>query len=601
MNIGKIKNFLLKLLKLLGYLVIAFVCLCVAFLVYYIISSQIHANDEDYKPAISIYTIVSPSMTPVINVYDVVVNTRVNDPENIQVGDIITYVSKAPTSEGMTITHRVVAIAKADDGTIEFMTQGDNNSEPDSLYVRYDQVIGKEILIIPVIGRLQFLLANQKGWLFLLLIPISIYVLFEIYKLIDLFGLRKKVNTIVGTTEESFIERKKEQKQQEIERKIAIKEELKLETQYKDSLIRSEKEPVGFLESYNESTYSVAKNKYIKTPTETKQVKVKNTEIPVKVSSGKVEPVKEKVEKVEKPEKVEIELPKIKENPYVINKPIEILDTDELTSKIKEYDTKIEKLDKMIADIEKIPVPEKKEKAEIVEKDNYLSKKKIKVKAVEPTKNQKKPAPTRRKKKVEEPKTEFKPSLTQTIELTQITNLENKRMKVERPVTEDIKVVRERDLAKEEKEKKPTKKKLNLNPKEIKTVSRKTTKKAVEVEVEKKVTPKVEVTTKEVLPPKVTVEINRNQVAPKKEVNITEEKVTERKIDLSTREVPTETTIEINRRINQVQPRKTTKTTEYEEESNKKVKVELNRDFERNVETTEKKKYPPLIEIRKVR
>ncbi len=596
MNIGKIKKFLLKLLKLLGYLVIAFVCFCVAFLVYYIISSQIHANDEDYKPAVSIYTIVSPSMTPVINVYDVVVNTRVNDPNDVQVGDIITYVSKAPTSEGMTITHRVVAIAKAEDGTIEYMTQGDNNSEPDSLYVRYDQVIGKEIFVIPLIGRLQFLLANQKGWLFLLLIPISIYVLFEIYKLIDLFGLRKKVNNIVGTTEESYIERKKEQKQLEIERKNAIKEELKLETQYKDSLIRSEKESAGFLETYNETIYTVAKNKYIKPVKEEKQVKTKTTEIPVQVSTGKVEPVKEKVEKVEKNEKVEkteIELPKIKENPFVINKPIEILDTDELTTKIKEYDTKIEKLDKMIADIEKIPVPEKKAKAEIVEKDNYLTKKKIKVKAVEPTKNQKKPAPTKRKKKVEEPKIEFKPSLTQTIELTQITNLENKRMKVERPETEDIKVVRERDLAPKE-EKKPTKKKLNLNPNKIKTVTRKTTKKT-EVEVEKKVTPKVE--TKEVLPPKVTIEINRNQTTPKKEVEKVIEPIPERKI-----EVPTETTIEINRRMNQVPSRKVTKTTtNYEEESNKKVKVELNRDFERNVEEPEKKKYPPLIEIRKVR
>ena len=252
----------------------------------------------------------------------------------------------------------------------------------------------------------------------------------------------------------------------------------------------------------------------------------------------------------------------------------------------------------MIADIEKIPVPEKKAKAEIVEKDNYLTKKKIKVKAVEPTKNQKKPAPTKRKKKVEEPKIEFKPSLTQTIELTQITNLENKRMKVERPETEDIKVVRERDLAPKE-EKKPTKKKLNLNPNKIKTVTRKTTKKT-EVEVEKNVTPKVE--TKEVLPPKVTIEINRNQTTPKKEVEKVIEPIPERKIEVTKEEVPTETTIEINRRINQVPSRKVTKTTtNYEEESNKKVKVELNREFEKNVEETEKKKYPPLIEIRKVR
>jgi len=59
------------------------VCLIVFFLLYYIFSSQLHANDEDYKPFISVYTIVSPSMTPVINVYDVVVNVRVDNPQNI--------------------------------------------------------------------------------------------------------------------------------------------------------------------------------------------------------------------------------------------------------------------------------------------------------------------------------------------------------------------------------------------------------------------------------------------------------------------------------------------------------------------------------------
>jgi len=548
MNIEKIKNFFMKLLKLLGYIVIAFVCLCVAFLVYYIISSQIHANDENYKPAISIYTIVSPSMTPVINVYDVVVNTKVKNPENIQVGDIITYVSKSPTSEGMTITHRVTRIDKAQDGSYEFMTQGDNNSEPDSLYVQFDQVIGKEVIIIPALGRLQFLIANQKGWLFLLLIPVSIYVLFEIYKLIDLLGLRRRVNNVVGTTEESLIERKKEQRQQEKERKIAIKEELNTKTLQKESLIRNEQESEGFLERYNETTISVVSNKYKKAPKKEKTTKTAIATVPTKVSTGKNVPVKDKVE-------VEVELPKIKENPYVINKPIEILDTDELTTKIKEYDTKIEKLDKMIADIEKIPVSEKKE--EIVEKDDYLTKRKIKVNKVEPTKNQKKPTPVRKKVNKEETKITFKPELTQTIELTQIMPTENKRLKIERPVTEDIKDVRKKDL--EDKKETKSKKKLNLNPTTIKTVTRSRKKKVEVEEPEKEI--KVEINRKPIEEPKVKVEV--------------EPKVTERKI-----------------------------TVEVEEKKPTKVEPFITMDDfkeEETIETKPKKKYPPLVEIRKIR
>ena len=199
--------------KLLYFIVIAFVCLIAAFLLYYIISSQIHAGDENYKPRISVYTIISPSMTPNINVYDVVVNIRTDNPQDIQVGDVITYKSTAATSEGMTITHRVIQRRQLPDGTFEYMTQGDNNAEPDSVYVTYDNVIGKEIFVIPYLGHIQFLLANQKGWLFLLLIPVSIYLIREIFKLIDLLGLRRRVNKVVGTKEESVVEKRKIEKE----------------------------------------------------------------------------------------------------------------------------------------------------------------------------------------------------------------------------------------------------------------------------------------------------------------------------------------------------------------------------------------------------
>ena len=172
-------NLIQRLLKTIYYIITIIVCIIVFLLLYYIITSQFHAKDEDYKPGFSIYTIVSPSMTPVINVYDVVVNVKVTSPADIQVGDIITYKSAAANSEGMTITHRVIEVAQLPDGTYEYMTQGDNNSKPDSLYVTFDNVIGKEIVIIPALGRLQFLIANQKGWLVLLLIPVLIYLIKE--------------------------------------------------------------------------------------------------------------------------------------------------------------------------------------------------------------------------------------------------------------------------------------------------------------------------------------------------------------------------------------------------------------------------------------
>ena len=159
--------------KMLSCIAISFSCIIIIFLLFNVIMTQLNANNENYRPFISIYTIVSPSMTPVIEVYDVVVNVKVNRAENIEIGDIITFKSKSSLSEGLTITHRVIGIDKQTNGNIRFITQGDNNSEPDANYVEFENIIGKEILIIPGLGNLQFLLSSYKGWIFLLLIPIS--------------------------------------------------------------------------------------------------------------------------------------------------------------------------------------------------------------------------------------------------------------------------------------------------------------------------------------------------------------------------------------------------------------------------------------------
>ena len=426
--------------KLLYYIVITFVCLLVIFLIYYIISAQLNADNEDYKPKISIYTIVSPSMTPVIKVYDVVVNVRVDSPQDIEVGDIITYVSKSSTSEGMTITHRVIAVNVLPDGTYEYTTQGDNNDEPDSSTVTYNQIIGKEVVIIPYVGRLQFLIANQKGWLFVLLIPVSIYTFVEIYKLISLFSLRKRVDEITTPVNDN----KEAELLANNLRKEQIKEELNSHIIPKTAYIKSDEEDKGFLEEYNETIVNVKQNKYSKNPSfdDLKEVKVPTT-------------------------KKEIEDYK--------SKSVEILDTDELTSKIKEYDDKIDELDKIMTNINQKEV--EKEPNEVVE-DNYLKGHKIKVTNAEVAKKQtpkkilpKEPYQDKAKPSIIDLSNDITPIEEGTI-FEDIIPIDNSRLKIERPESEDITSAKER-IIKETKEV-PKEKKLNLNPKTVKKVSRTT-------------------------------------------------------------------------------------------------------------------------------
>lgn len=77
-----------------------------------------------YRP----FFIMSASMEPTIMTHQLVVAVPVN-PEDVEVGDIITYdlYSNISSSIKQTIIHRVVAIN--DDGT--FVFKGDNNDEAD--------------------------------------------------------------------------------------------------------------------------------------------------------------------------------------------------------------------------------------------------------------------------------------------------------------------------------------------------------------------------------------------------------------------------------------------------------------------------------------
>ena len=455
-------NILQIILKLLSYIVIAFVCAITFFLLYYIVNSQLHANDEKYKPGISVYTIVSPSMTPVIKVYDIVVNARVSSPEKIEIGDIITYKSQAANSQGMTITHRVVAIDKTEDGRYEYMTQGDNNSEPDSLFVTYDQVIGKEIMIIPKLGKLQFLIANKRNWLLLLLIPIGIYLVKELFKLIDLFGLRKKVVKVMEPKPESTTY--KPTKLQIEERKEQIRENLKNNETLKDSYIKSRLEPESFLEKYTETKVEVKTNKYANLKKKSKEIITPAVEEDKKIDH--IEKVSVKDVKEVEPEK-QIVLPKQK---VEIQDQYEILDTDELSSKIKEYDDKIVQLNKMMADIDNLKDKKEEPKEEpFIEVDNFLKGGKIKVTKIEETKNQKRKVASKRitdpSKYVEEVKIELNPIIG--------TPTYNSRTKIARPNSVDIKELRSIEKPVPKKEEPKKKKRLNLNPREVTKVTKK--------------------------------------------------------------------------------------------------------------------------------
>ncbi len=187
------KSVLKNIMTIISWVIFTILIIIGALLLYYAVSMRLYATKGDkFEPKFALYTIVSPSMVPNLNVYDTIVDLRVDKKEDIKVNDVITFISTSSISSGMTVTHRVVEIVNDGDGTISYRTKGDNNLTTDSSTAPYENVIGKVWFKIPQLGRLQFFIASKGGWLICVLIPALFIIVKDILKIIKLSNFKKK-------------------------------------------------------------------------------------------------------------------------------------------------------------------------------------------------------------------------------------------------------------------------------------------------------------------------------------------------------------------------------------------------------------------------
>ncbi len=233
--------------NILSWTLFVVLSLCCAFLIYYFIAMNIYARKgPGYEPEIAIYTIISGSMEPEIKVYDMIVDKKVRKPEDLKVGDVVSYNStKLKPGEKISVTHKIIAIQEIN-GEYVFTTKGINNPTKDEYPVYFEDITGKVIFKIPQLGKVQFLLASKMGYLICILIPAIIIILKNTVKLIRLLKLEErfpnnilfmpikppqKLLTLKGY-EKPF--EKIEIKKQNIEEPVEIKEEKTLEEIYEE-------------------------------------------------------------------------------------------------------------------------------------------------------------------------------------------------------------------------------------------------------------------------------------------------------------------------------------------------------------------------------
>ena len=98
-------------------------------------------------------TVISGSMEPEISVGDYVIIKKPKK-EDIQKGTIITF-----EQDGVLVTHRVESVVS--DGV--YSTKGDANNTVDSKLVKFENILGTSVLVVPKFGKLLLWLRTIPG------------------------------------------------------------------------------------------------------------------------------------------------------------------------------------------------------------------------------------------------------------------------------------------------------------------------------------------------------------------------------------------------------------------------------------------------------
>jgi len=118
--------------------------------------------------------VFSGSMEPELKVGGVVV-TRPVEPEEIKVGDILTFYS--PLGEQLT-SHRVIAVEQG--SPLHFSTKGDANEDADSFTLPPENVVGKVCFHLPLFGYVTQFVKTPLGFLLTLCLPGLIIIVMEL-------------------------------------------------------------------------------------------------------------------------------------------------------------------------------------------------------------------------------------------------------------------------------------------------------------------------------------------------------------------------------------------------------------------------------------
>ncbi|WP_165247779.1 signal peptidase I [Adlercreutzia sp. ZJ141] len=152
------------------------------------------------------YVVLSDSMQTEFQVGDIAVS-HVVDPNNVQAGDIITFLSIDPNAYGEAVTHKVRERTEYE-GELAFITYGTTTGIDDAYPALASHVTGEFAFAIPKAGYLFQFFKSPAGYVVLVLIPFAILIGLQMRNFFRLVNKKKEQQAVAQLHE---IEKQRQQ------------------------------------------------------------------------------------------------------------------------------------------------------------------------------------------------------------------------------------------------------------------------------------------------------------------------------------------------------------------------------------------------------
>ncbi len=175
-------------------------------------------------------TVQSQSMSPTCNEGDLIV-IKACDTAKLGFGDIITF-HTIINNEYALNTHRIESISE-NNGIRSYVTKGDNNAIADTHIISDGDIVGKYTFKLPLVGKLMNFLSSSTGFLLVIVLPMLLFFVYQVYHLIMVSINLKKAIAAEEATEASQRESEAAAKLAEAEAALAEAKRLKEEAEAK--------------------------------------------------------------------------------------------------------------------------------------------------------------------------------------------------------------------------------------------------------------------------------------------------------------------------------------------------------------------------------